>query len=225
MTASEKRFSEVMGCVHCSNKAPMEIVSSYSTVCIHADEKYEEEWEAGDVYELLLCPACLGVTLRKYFYHEYMEPDDVDNRILYPAGKDVPSGLPSRIAQAYEAATKVRGIDANAYGVLLRRLIELVCIDREAAGKTLFDKLESLAKTDEIPQKLVGVAHGLRQLGNVGAHADIGELTPAELPVLDGLCKAILEYVYSAPLLAQQVEEKLAKLQAARKRTPRKENT
>jgi len=58
----------------------------------------------------------------------------------------------------------------------------------------------------------VDVAAGIRKLRNIGAHADLGELTEAELPVLDGLTRAILEYVYSAPLLAREAEERLAKL-------------
>lgn len=55
------------------------------------------------------------------------------------------------------------------------------------------------------------MAHGLRILRNVGAHADLGD-SPAEIPVLDALCSAVLEYVYSAPLLIDSVEKRLVKL-------------
>lgn len=220
MNVKEKQFTGTLRCIHCSNQAPMEIVSTFSKVQTHlAEELMEGEYEAGDVYELLLCPACNDITLRKYFYHECWVSEHGDEpNVLYPVKKDIPSGLPSRIAQAYEAAIKVRGIDANAYGGLLRRLLELVCMDRKAEGKTLYDQLKSLAQTGEIPQKLIGVVHGLRQLGNVGAHPNSGDLTSAELPVLDGLCRAVLEYVYSAPLLARKAEEKLAKLQTVFKK-------
>jgi hypothetical protein len=56
------------------------------------------------------------------------------------------------------------------------------------------------------------MAHGLRQLRNVGAHADLGELNESEIPVLDALSRAILEYVYRAPRLLEEVNERLKKL-------------
>jgi len=100
----------------------------------------------------------------------------------------------------------VRNIDANAYGVLLGRILELVCQDPNAIGKYLANKLGDLASKGEIPDRLVGVANGLKDLRNVGAHPTLGELTAVELPILDRLCRAILEYVYSAPYIANQAE-------------------
>jgi hypothetical protein len=79
-------------------------------------------------------------------------------------------------------------------------------------------RLKSLADNGEIPVKLVDVSAGLRKLRNIGAHASLGELTETDIPVLDGLTRAILEYVYSAPLLAKDAERRFMKL---KKRTPR----
>ena len=53
------------------------------------------------------------------------------------------------------------------------------------------------------------MAHGLRELRNIGAHALAGELTSAEIPVLDKLCEAVLEYVYYAPQLLAEVDKRL----------------
>jgi hypothetical protein len=49
-------------------------------------------------------------------------------------------------------------------------------------------------------------ARGLRQFRNVGAHAELGELTKEEAPILENLTRAILEYVSSAPLLIAQAD-------------------
>jgi len=106
----------------------------------------------------------------------------------------------------------VKPIDSNAFGVLIGRVIDLVCTDRNATGSTLNNKLEDLAKRGEIPQKLVGVASGLRKLRNVGAHAELGELTPEEVPIMEDLCRALLDYVYSAPFLAQKAQDKIDQL-------------
>jgi hypothetical protein len=92
--------------------------------------------------------------------------------------------------------------------VLLGRVLELVCEDRGAKGKSLDARLKFLAKEGIIPKNLAEVAHGLRHLRNVGAHPALGELTPAEIPILDDLTRAILTYVYSAPILGRRAIER-----------------
>lgn len=75
--------------------------------------------------------------------------------------------------------------------------------------------MSDLAARHEIPKNLAEMAHKLRQLRNVGAHADLGALTDKEVPVLAALCRAVLEYVYSAPKFVERVEKLLEKLKAA----------
>jgi hypothetical protein len=215
MTKQEKSFTAPIKCGHCQNTTPMEIAAEASTVREYSDDRSGETWEAGVVYQLSKCPACDNMTLRSYDWHSgYMDGSDVEHKTLYPVGEKTLRGLPQKIDSAYQAAQKVRNVDANAYGVLLGRVLELVCEDRGASGRTLDKKLENLAHNNEIPSKLVNVAAGLRKLRNIGAHAGLGELTPAELPVLDDLTRAILEYVYSAPFLANEAEERLTRLKA-----------
>jgi len=206
MARQDKEFTEELKCGHCQNTAIMEIVARYSGVKTFTD--YSNSWDAGPIYQLCRCPACDNVTLRSCDWAEQMEPDDLNWKIFYPQGRDL-RGLPPKIGLAYNAALKVRTIEVNAYGVLIGRVLDLVCVDRAATGKTLDQKLENLAARGEIPTKLVDVATGLRRLRNVGAHADLGELTDADLPVVDGLARAILEYVYTAPLLVQEAQQRL----------------
>jgi len=143
-----------------------------------------------------------------------MEPPEVVFSTLYPTSPKFPLGLPDAIQKAYEAALNVRPIDANAYGVLIRRLLEMVCEDRAAKGHSLNEKLGDLASRQEIPTKLVAVATKLRHFGNVAAHAGLGELTTEEIPILDDLTCAILEYVYSAPHLVDQADKRLQALKS-----------
>lgn len=86
------------------------------------------------------------------------------------------------------------------------------CIDKNAEGESLFDKIKYLADEGIIPAPLKDLAHNLRMLRNIGAHADLGELTPKEVPVLESLCKAILEYVYTAPALIEAAKERVEQL-------------
>jgi hypothetical protein len=83
-----------------------------------------------------------------------------------------------------------------------------------ADGKSLFERLENLADKGEIPRPLVLMAHSLRSLRNIGAHANLGELSATEIPVLDDLCRAILEYVYSGPQLIEAVRIRLNEIKS-----------
>ena len=88
----------------------------------------------------------------------------------------------------------------------------MVCEDRAAKGHSLNDKLDDLASRQEIPTKLVAVATKLRHFRNIAAHALLGELTTEEIPILDDLTRALLEYVYSAPHLVDQADKRLQAL-------------
>jgi len=218
--SQETRSIEVIQCGHCGNNSLMEVVAEYSQL----NTQYENgvggrSWDEGDIYELLLCPACSNVMLRSYYWHDgYMETsEDTTFRYLYPASNEKPLGLPPKIQRAYDAAIKVKNIDVNAYAVLIGRVLEMICEDRNASGKTLNAKLTDLSERGEIPNKLVKVAESLRHLRNIGAHAILGELTKSEEPILSSLCIAILEYVYSAPYLVQQAEDRLGKLKESNK--------
>lgn len=191
----------------------MRVGVTFDNCKYYTSDDGSQQWNAGEVYELCICPACEKVTLRSYKWHDsYMDGSDINFNDLYPSAERSLRGLPKGIEKAYQSALRIRKFDANAYGVLAGRLLDLVCQDREANGDTLDQRLRNLAEKGEIPAKLVNVAAGLRKLRNVGAHADLGELTDAEIPVVDDLTRAILEYVYSAPLLAEEAEQRLATL-------------
>jgi hypothetical protein len=211
---------EIVQCGHCGNISPMRVVAEYSQMeTCYQNGPGSYSWDEGNVYELLLCPACSSVTLRCYYWHDgYMESSDqtVIN-YLYPDSSKKPSGLPSKIQKAYDAAIRVKYIDVNAYAVLVGRVLDMICEDRSASGKNLYEKLANLSHKGEIPEKLVKVADSLRHLRNVGAHADLGELTQSDEPVLSSLFNAILEYVYSAPYLVQRAEDQLRKLKEPKK--------
>ncbi len=214
MSQAKQRVTEFLKCGHCGNYAPMNIVANYylSTKPDYPDEYYYPEPDQGYTYELLLCLACEKVMLREYFEHDCMDSEDIKIETLYPTQGVKLCYLPSSIQKAYEAALKARAIDANAYAILLGRMLEVVCKDRKVKGENLYNKLEVLAKKGEIPNNLVGVAHGLRMLRNIGAHEPLEGLSSDEIPILDDLSKAILEYIYIAPTLARKAEERSKRL-------------
>lgn len=216
MSETDFGVTPALICQHCGNRTPLTRKAEYSTIKTHflnENDPRSLDWDAGDVYEIAICPTCDGVSLTKYTYHEFFE-DSTEYKVLYPDAQSLPDGLPKSIQKEYEAAQIVKNVSANAFGVLLRRVLELVCIDRNANGKTLYLQLQDLATRGEIPANLVNVANGLRDFGNVGAHATLGELTKDEVALLDALSRAVLEYVYSAPLLAKKAQDRLARLKS-----------
>src|SRR5438132_2001 len=140
MPQKQRQDYNVIRCEHCNNRAPMQAVARYSQTSSRRDDTTGEPWEEGYIYDLLECPSCFGITLRRYFWRDSMEPEDAVIQTLYPSGTKIPLGLPDAIKKAYEAALNVRPIDANAYAVLIGRLLEMICEDRSAKGHSLNEK-------------------------------------------------------------------------------------
>lgn len=214
----KKSFFKTTSCGHCGNLSAMTVVGS-----VTKNDEYEDAdfgrivGESGRTYSVLECPACGKVNIVYYDWYDCMESEDeVKLRVLYPVDQSYPLGLPDEILKAYKAAEKVKSIDVNAYAILMRRMLELVCVDKNAKKGTLAEMLKDMATKNEIPQKLVDVAKGLKNFGNIGAHAASGELSEKEIPILNALSRAILEYIYSAPYLATLAEQQLERVKGAR---------
>ena len=204
-------------CGHCGNKSCMEVVTSYDATRSFTDP-FGDTYDAGDVWELVLCPVCSGINLRQVNVHWGAEPEIGRRaaRVVYPSTGKSFAGLPPAIDSAYHAALKVRHVDANAFAVLLRRVIEGVCLDRGASGRNLYDQLNDLAKKGEIPVQLAEMAHQLRLFGNIGAHFGEEDVTCADAALLDDLCGAVLEYVYVAPGWLDKLKSRLEELKGAK---------
>jgi DNA-directed RNA polymerase subunit M/transcription elongation factor TFIIS len=99
MSQAKQQTTGFLKCRHCGNYAPMNIAASYylSTkpeLYYPEDEYYNPQPNQGYNYELLLCLACKKVTLREYFEHDYMDPEDIKLETLYPP-QGVKSCLPA----------------------------------------------------------------------------------------------------------------------------------
>ena len=202
--------SKLISCRHCGNISKMDIIGDVADDQVVFDLELEVRLEYETHYCVLKCPACDKINIVSYDSYDGMKPDvEISYDFLFPNNGKYPVGLPEKILTAYKAAEKVRSIDVNAYAILMRRLLELVCLERNAKNGSLAVMLKELADKKEIPEKLVKVALGLKDFGNIGAHAGSGELTVEEIPIVSALSSAILEYVYSAPFLATVAENKL----------------
>lgn len=212
---AEKQYSKIVTCGHCYNKSFMNILGIVSKDDEYRDPEYGWLYESGTNFSVLQCPACGMVNIVSYYWHDSMENEsEITYKTLYPLTKETPLGLPQNIIEMYQAAQKVQSISIDAYATLMRKILEQVCIDKQAKQGTLHTMLEDLANKNEIPEKLVKVAKGLKDFGNIGAHANNGKLDKKQIPILEALAKAILEYIYSAPYLAGLAEKELEKIKA-----------
>lgn len=205
-------LSNLTSCGHCHNISQMKLIGSTHDFIVDEEQEHGYFHEYGTTYEILKCPACKKNNIVSYFWSSNMEQEDEEQitySLLHPKENNFPIGLPDKILKTLNAAEKIKNIDVNAYTILLRRLLEQVCLDRNAEGELLAVMLNDLANKGEIPEKLVKVAKGLKDFGNMGAHAGIGELSEEEIPIVKALTYAVLEYIYSAPHLANMAETKL----------------
>jgi len=217
---------EPENCGHCGNLGAMKIVAQYED--IQPDKIEEYSVLAGPCCLVFQCPVCKKFQLQTYQYCDVFDGEYFDHEIVYPPPPKIPLGLPKKIANEYLTALKAKNGPPNAYGVLMTRAIELVCDDRKAKGKMLGEKINNLATRNEIPKAIADVARRLAWLRNKGAHASLGKLTKKEVPIIENLTRAILEYVYSAPYLVKQAEKALGTSQQTKSKTvspPEKERT
>lgn len=207
----KRKQSEVLVCGHCANKAPMEVLHQHSDLEMLVDGTQVFVPPEGDVFEWLRCHSCREMTLRRFQWSVGydMRLDEIQPVTMYPLSTGRCGNLPPHIMSGYRAAEKVKTIDANAYGVLAGRVLDLICLDKSASGDTLNERIKSLSDNNQIPPTLTDVAHGLRSLRNVGAHADLGELSSKEIPILEGLLTALIEYLYTAPSLVAEAQARL----------------
>lgn len=210
------KISEIISCKHCSNISQMKIIGNADDI---ESDRVDTNYEGGYYYDVLKCPACKEVNIRRYYWANYMDGDDeYTYEYLYPNNNNIPLGLPPKILKSLEKANQIKAIYPEYFALELRKILEHVCTDKGAKKGKLAARIKDLAANGVIPDNLVGVAEGLTEIGNIGAHTEIGSLTKKEIPITEALCKAILEYIYTAPYLANEANEKLKSLRAPLKR-------
>lgn len=96
-------------CGHCHNKTIMVMARSYYQVQREVEAGTGEPFEHGDIYDLLECPVCRKVTLRKYFWADHMEHEgDVTYHLLYPTKQDYTGGREELFPHKTEHSAYVR---------------------------------------------------------------------------------------------------------------------
>ncbi|WP_271083498.1 DUF4145 domain-containing protein [Brevundimonas sp. NIBR11] len=119
------------------------------------------------------------------------------------------TALPARILSSLEEAISCHAAGAHrATALMVRRILEELCEDRTATGKTLKDRLGNLGTNVVVPKELLDAADELRLLGNDAAHIEAksyDEIGEAEASLAVELAKELLKAVYQYQSLVDRL--------------------
>ncbi|SDX16522.1 protein of unknown function [Tritonibacter mobilis] len=199
-----------MRCPHCRHIGTFSGVSS--GIRWYKHKKIEDSESEGFVAGIRVCPngECRGLvfaittnswvkpTLVKSFPPEVIDYDNTD--------------IPERLKTTLEEAILCHSVGAyRAAAMMVRRLLEELCEDCDATGKTLHDRLETLKNKISMPHELFEAMGELKALGNDAAHItaknylDIGE-NESEDSI--GLAKEILKSRYQLQTLVNRLRSR-----------------
>src|SRR5580704_1929168 len=147
-----REITNVAYCPHCGNEAPQRL--------IHRQSYSEKMWDAktGEPFEdepwssfVASCETCGNVLV-------YDNPGDQTEEmqfskcdLVYPKTPFLSPVIPRQIATSYAEAFKVRAISPNAFAVLIRRTLEILCNERGLTKGTLAARLKILSDKGELP--------------------------------------------------------------------------
>ena len=130
---------------------------------------------------------------------------NIDFEQLWPPSVSFPPIVPERIRDIYDEARLVRRQSPTSFVVQIRRGLEATVNDRHAEGRTLHSQIEWLIQQGELPRVFGEMIHIARMIGNMGAHDGQRDVRPEDADVSDRFFRAVIEYIYVAPDLLNNV--------------------
>lgn len=182
----------------------------------------EHYWDASgeiqgyDYYETISCLGCEEISFRlastnsddmgqdengKYFHPETEEI--FPQRLIGRSPLDDQYLLPLKIRQIYKETHSALSSKLKILaGVGIGALIESVCLEEQARGSNLKEKIEDLVKNGVLTKKNADILHETRFLRNRSAH-EIEAATDKELSVAFDIIENLLQTVYIIPKKAE----------------------
>ncbi|MEU5085093.1 MULTISPECIES: DUF4145 domain-containing protein [Streptomyces] len=181
--------------VHCPECDKPVIASAAGRVL----EPDTDVWGPGDLVTLAQCTGCgraLVVTQSDGLEGRWSDPV----RVYPPTGDQLSFSVPSKLRDECEEARRCFTSKAfTATAVMVRRVLEGLCLDQGATAKPLMNALKQLAADGKLDGRLLEWAQELRGLGNHGAHHTGVPVQRQDAYDALLLTEAILTYVYALP--------------------------
>jgi hypothetical protein len=212
-------------CPHCNHKVT--ITDSLYSTDFHGLGLENADGRFGLSSTFKVCPnpecrkATLDVVLRNFNYSQpgVKTPtgDPIKAWRLIPAGsaRPFPEYVPLAIRQDYAEACLIRDLSPKAAATLARRSLQGILRDfYEVKPGRLVDEIDAL--DEKMEPELLEAIHGVRKVGNIGAHmeADINlivEVDPEEAKLLIELVETMIEETY---VRRAQRQERLSRVSA-----------
>ncbi len=209
-TKNQKRK---VACKECDNRTSHVVCSSLSV------SWGNEDIQGRHNYEIIKCLGCESISFRigstnsddyeqddegKYYSVETEEiyPNRIMGRRLLPDYHLLPHRVRSIYRETHSAfATKLHTLA----GVGIRTLVEAVCMEENASGYTLENKIDDLVKKGILTARNAKALHNTRLLGNRAAH-EIQSPNTIELGVGLDIIDNLLENVYIIPKKAEGLD-------------------
>lgn len=119
--------------------------------------------------------------------------------------------IPERVLNAFSESIICHSNSCYiASGIMIRKTLEEICLDREAKGKNLKDRIADLGTKILIPRELFDGIDDLRLLGNDAAHIEnktFSEVGKEEIEVSIEFVKEILKAVYQYESLLERLRK------------------
>ncbi|MBK1877085.1 DUF4145 domain-containing protein [Pelagicoccus mobilis] len=188
-------------CLHCSSDKGFEYILSreYKSRSYSANLKDYDGEEFEGSMAVVACKNCGALTVYDDTCGWHEDDDICPGEILFPSIIHDHGAIPKKVKEAYEKALRVQWIDPDAFAVLIRKALELVCSLEGAKGHNLQKKLENLKGIKSIPSDIAEAAQALRLSGNIAAHDVEKGLHPLYVHKVDDFFKLILDYIYILP--------------------------
>ncbi|WP_164547795.1 DUF4145 domain-containing protein [Variovorax beijingensis] len=113
--------------------------------------------------------------------------------------------LPDKLRRIYQETTNALTSDQHVLtGIGVRAILETLCKDQAAKGRTLFEQIDDLVQQGVLTPGRAAVLHQLRTLGNLAAH-EVEPHNPQQLGLAMIVLDHLLEEVYILPAKAKKL--------------------
>lgn len=205
----------MLPCSKCSGKTAHKVMASVDLRGNEEDGEHSFSWCVD--HQIVQCLGCKTISFRKAssnsedYYpisHDEYEYDILQE--LYPSRIEGRKGigdeihyLPSNVRRIYEETLlAITNQSPVLSGIGLRALLETVCKEKNATGKDLFEKIDSLVTSSILTPMSASILHKIRTLGNAAAH-EVKPHSQKQLGLAMDIIEHLLNDVYILPKQAE----------------------
>lgn len=209
--------TEVLICYHCGNRVPQMCVGHNRGKELFEQmdgHRFNEDFD----YFFYQCPTCDGISIYGDF-SRYSSKDSMEKCRIYPVGDRLlpqvhriasVNCLPEAVYKGYQEIWPLKQISPGAFVAQIRRVLEVICRDKNAKGKTLFEMLQDLEIRGILPGHFSTMSALIRRIGNLGTHVDDYAIDVWDAELIDDFFLLIIDYVYVVPSRIERINQRLS---------------